>query len=206
VLPLCALLINPRRKREVSRACLVLEVKHACSRVMKQLKKAGKFKVRTGAVCCISWILEMPSSFRGMRARRIPRNFVDWLGSHRSNLTSGTMELTSSFSDGQGQLGSFFRALAGGGGSAPLDYSVLSVAIMTLALVLLVDFLRHKFDLAARGKPLFSAVLEGVCRERKLSVSNVHADESHTPHRSHLFKLQSFLSLLASSSLLRLQR
>jgi hypothetical protein len=47
------------------------------------------------------------------------------------------------------------------------DYSVLSVSVMTLGLILCVEILRHRLDYAALGRPLFSAVLEGVYRECK---------------------------------------
>jgi hypothetical protein len=47
------------------------------------------------------------------------------------------------------------------------DYSVLSVSVMTLALILIVEILRHRLDCLALGRPLFSAVLEGVYRECK---------------------------------------
>lgn len=48
-----------------------------------------------------------------------------------------------------------------------VDYSVLSVGVMTLGLILLVEVLRHRIDHAAMGKPFFKSVLEGVYSECK---------------------------------------
>jgi hypothetical protein len=48
-----------------------------------------------------------------------------------------------------------------------IDYSVLSVAVMTLGLVMMVEVFRHRLDHAAHGRPLFTAVLEGVYAECK---------------------------------------
>lgn len=59
-----------------------------------------------------------------------------------------------------------FRA-GGGGGSNQLDYSVFSVAVFTLGLILVVELIRHKLDMSATGKPFFKTVLEGVYGERK---------------------------------------
>ena len=50
-----------------------------------------------------------------------------------------------------------------------VDYSVLSVGVMTLGLILVVEVLRHKIDHAATGRPFFKAVLEGVYSERTLN-------------------------------------
>jgi hypothetical protein len=41
----------------------------------------------------------------------------------------------------------------------PLDYSVLSVAILTLGLILFVEISRHYIDHASHGRPFFKAVL-----------------------------------------------
>ena len=49
--------------------------------------------------------------------------------------------------------------------SLHIDYSVLSVAIMTLGLILVVEILRHKIDHAAKGRPLAKAVLDNVYLE-----------------------------------------
>jgi hypothetical protein len=57
--------------------------------------------------------------------------------------------------------------------SYKLDYNVLSVAAMTLALIMMVEYVRHRLDhyvyLAAthatHPKPLFRSVLEGVYAE-----------------------------------------
>ena len=47
-----------------------------------------------------------------------------------------------------------------------VDYSVLSVGVMTLGLILVVEVLRHKIDHAALHRPFCKAVLEGVYSER----------------------------------------
>jgi hypothetical protein len=59
-----------------------------------------------------------------------------------------------------------------------IDYNVLSVAAMTLALIMMVEYVRHRLDHWAyqaattetpqqAKQPLFRAVLEGVYAERK---------------------------------------
>jgi hypothetical protein len=59
-----------------------------------------------------------------------------------------------------------------GGGSSyakkeeePLDYSVLSVGVLTLGLILLVEIVRHHVDHSAHGRPFFQSVLENVYSE-----------------------------------------
>ncbi|KAL3802312.1 hypothetical protein HJC23_007137, partial [Cyclotella cryptica] len=49
---------------------------------------------------------------------------------------------------------------------APLDYSVFSVVIVTLCIVLVVEVLRHQLDVAASGNPFFQTVLELMYREQ----------------------------------------
>jgi hypothetical protein len=44
-------------------------------------------------------------------------------------------------------------------GPVPLDYSVLSIAILSLGLILFVEISRHTIDHAAHGRPFFKAVL-----------------------------------------------
>lgn len=46
-----------------------------------------------------------------------------------------------------------------------IDYSVLSVGVMTLGLIMIVELLRHRIDHAAKGRPFFKSVLEGVYTE-----------------------------------------
>ena len=46
-----------------------------------------------------------------------------------------------------------------------LDYSVLSVGILTLGLILLVEVIRHQIDHSAHGRPFFQAVLENIYSE-----------------------------------------
>jgi hypothetical protein len=60
------------------------------------------------------------------------------------------------------------RAAAGGDEySDQLDYTVLSVAVITLGLILIVELIRHRLDVAATGRPFFKSVLEGVYKECK---------------------------------------
>jgi hypothetical protein len=40
------------------------------------------------------------------------------------------------------------------------DYSVLSVTVMTLGLIIMVEFVKHKIDHMAHGKRYFTAVLQ----------------------------------------------
>jgi hypothetical protein len=49
----------------------------------------------------------------------------------------------------------------------PLDYSVLSVGVMTLGLLLFVEIGRHQLDHWAIGRPLFLAILAEVNSECK---------------------------------------
>eukprot|EP00522_Entomoneis_paludosa_P009435 CAMPEP_0172442726 /NCGR_PEP_ID=MMETSP1065-20121228/3117_1 /TAXON_ID=265537 /ORGANISM="Amphiprora paludosa, Strain CCMP125" /LENGTH=1450 /DNA_ID=CAMNT_0013192713 /DNA_START=206 /DNA_END=4558 /DNA_ORIENTATION=- len=49
--------------------------------------------------------------------------------------------------------------------SGRLDYSVLSVGVMTLGLILVVEVVRHKLDHSAEGRPYFTAVLENIYAE-----------------------------------------
>lgn len=49
--------------------------------------------------------------------------------------------------------------------TAPLDYTIFSVVILTLCIVLVVEVLRHQLDVAASGNPFFQTVLELMYRE-----------------------------------------
>ncbi len=51
------------------------------------------------------------------------------------------------------------RWLAGEKEEEPLDYSVLSVGVMTLGLILMVEVAKHKLDHMAEHRPFFKAVL-----------------------------------------------
>lgn len=46
-----------------------------------------------------------------------------------------------------------------------IDYNVLSVAAMTLALIMMVEYMRHLLDHQAEHRPFFRVVLEGVYAE-----------------------------------------
>lgn len=52
-----------------------------------------------------------------------------------------------------------------------LDYSVLSVGVMTLGLILFVEVIRHKLDHEAEHRPFFKVVLEATYSECKCSES-----------------------------------
>lgn len=47
-----------------------------------------------------------------------------------------------------------------------IDYSVLSVGVMTLGLILIVEVARHKLDHHVEHSVFYKAVLEGVYSER----------------------------------------
>jgi hypothetical protein len=49
----------------------------------------------------------------------------------------------------------------------PLDYTVVSVAVVTLGLLLGVEMIRHRLDQSAHNRPFFKTVLEGVYSECK---------------------------------------
>ena len=56
------------------------------------------------------------------------------------------------------------RMLAGGASMQP-DYSVLSVLVMTLGLIMMVEVVRHRLDYIAQHRPFFRTVLKGVYTE-----------------------------------------
>jgi len=63
------------------------------------------------------------------------------------------------------------RFLAPDGLRVPtVDYAVISVVVITLALVLFIEVMRHQLDVAASGNPFFQHVLELMYRECKLYV------------------------------------
>ena len=57
----------------------------------------------------------------------------------------------------------------------PLDYSVLSVAVLTLGLILLVEVIRHRLDHEAKHRPFFKVVLETTYSECKGNMGMVAA-------------------------------
>ena len=69
----------------------------------------------------------------------------------------------------------------------PLDYTVFSVIIVTLCLVLVIEVLRHGLDVAASGNPFFQTVLELMYRECEFffydscvdGVCDLHAIETY---------------------------
>jgi hypothetical protein len=46
-----------------------------------------------------------------------------------------------------------------------IDYNVLSVAAMSLALIMMVEYMRHLLDHQAKNRPFFRVVLDGVYAE-----------------------------------------
>jgi len=54
---------------------------------------------------------------------------------------------------------------ASGEDPVKIDYNVLSVGAMTLALIMMVETIRHKLDHTARHRPFFHAVLENIYAE-----------------------------------------
>eukprot|EP00977_Amphora_coffeiformis_P009509 scaffold2193_cov171-Amphora_coffeaeformis.AAC.15 len=59
-----------------------------------------------------------------------------------------------------------------------VDYSVLSVAVMTLGLIMVVEVVLHNLDHAAHGRPYFTAVLENIYSERKETDDERNIDAS----------------------------
>lgn len=57
------------------------------------------------------------------------------------------------------------RVWRAGGGPVEIDYSIFSVAVFTLGLIMMVEVFRHRIDHAASGRPFFKAVLDGVYQE-----------------------------------------
>lgn len=55
--------------------------------------------------------------------------------------------------------------------SVRVDYSVLSVGVMTLGLIMIVEVIRHKIDHVAGPRPFSKAVLQGVYSECKSFVA-----------------------------------
>ena len=67
------------------------------------------------------------------------------------------------------------RFLAPDGLRVPtVDYAVISVVVITLALVLFIEVMRHQLDVAASGNPFFQHVLELMYRECTLYVCCLH--------------------------------
>jgi hypothetical protein len=65
-------------------------------------------------------------------------------------------------------------------GPVPLDYSVLSIGILTLGLILFVEITRHWIDHQAHGKPFFNAVLLMLYSERTCRVNVLVGSTSPT--------------------------
>ena len=63
---------------------------------------------------------------------------------------------------------SVFRAEKGSSAYETIDYTVLSVVVATLGLILFVELIRHKFDKLARGRPFFEELIACVNSECKL--------------------------------------
>lgn len=63
---------------------------------------------------------------------------------------------------------SVFRAEKKSSAYDTIDYTVLSVVVATLGLILFVELIRHKFDELARGRPFFMELIACVNSECKL--------------------------------------
>lgn len=61
-----------------------------------------------------------------------------------------------------------FRAEKESSAYDTMDYTVLSVVVATLGLILFVELIRHKFDELARGRPFFEELIACVNSECKL--------------------------------------
>lgn len=61
-------------------------------------------------------------------------------------------------------------------GAAEKDYTVLSVSVLTLGLILAVELIRHRIDHAATGKFFFKTVLDGVYREREYAEERMNKE------------------------------
>ena len=104
-----------------------------------------------------------------------------WLEHEENNVTTTTSTTSSSSSQslypffafaGQQQQQKIYQndnhdRFLGGVTDYPtnIDYSVLSVYVITLGLIMMVEVIRHKMDHAALGRPLFQSVLKGVYAE-----------------------------------------
>ena len=96
-------------------------------------------------------------------------DYYDDYSSNHSDMSSSTSSWFDSSSSSSPFL-DFQRLLAGkskGGEEEPLDYSVLSVGVMTLGLILVVEIGRHYIDHKVHGKPFSQAVLDNVYSECK---------------------------------------
>ena len=85
-------------------------------------------------------------------------------GYENNDLHSSQFQGQDQYYDGSAAAGSY-RVLAGSSEAVKIDYNVLSVAAMTLALILMVEVFRHKLDHAALQRPFFQAVLENIYAE-----------------------------------------
>ena len=87
------------------------------------------------------------------------------------------------------------RFLAGAVDVPTVDYAVISVIVITLALVLAIEVLRHQLDVAASGNKFFQTVLELMYRERKFVVVCKYNYMTHFFGRrqSHILRVLFFL-------------
>ena len=65
-----------------------------------------------------------------------------------------------------------------------IGYTVLNVAVFTLLLILIVEFIGHRLDVSATGRPFFKSVLDRVYKECKLPVMTSHNLMKCEKHRS----------------------
>lgn len=84
-----------------------------------------------------------------------------------------------------------------------IDYTVLSVAVATLGLILVVEILRHKIDHMAQGRPFFLTVLHSVNSECTSGIKNTLPTRPRrfATHTFFFFFLLQWLHLVLSSLL-----
>ena len=75
----------------------------------------------------------------------------------------GSSSYSSSYSSGEPKPTTYY--------GDNFSYGAMSVAILTLGLVVVVEFVLHQIDHSAIGKPFYQAVLDAVYRECKLYTS-----------------------------------
>jgi hypothetical protein len=73
-----------------------------------------------------------------------------------------------------------------------IDFTVLSMAVVTMSLLMIVAILRHQIDHLARGKEFFENVLEAAYHERKLNHLACRRYVKFSGSSSHTLTFQSF--------------
>ena len=94
----------------------------------------------------------------------------DEQSSYAAHHLENDISFSSSFFSSSSSSNQDERFLAGAVDVPTVDYAVISVIVITLALVLAIEVLRHQLDVAASGNKFFQTVLELMYRERKFVV------------------------------------